>query len=70
LTTKLADRIDEQTRESARAVRYKQALLSAFLQQDEARRLLDQMIAEGRVKPTTPAPGEQLPAGDAQLPEN
>ena len=49
VTTKLLDRIEEQTQESARAVRYKQALLSAFLQQEETRRLLDGMIASGRV---------------------
>ncbi len=62
LTAKLADRIDEQSRDSARAVRYKQALLSAFLQQDETRRLLDQMIAEGRVAPAAASTaGPQLP---------
>ena len=49
MTSKLMDRIDEQAQESARAVRYKQALLSAFLQQEEARRLLDRMIADGEV---------------------
>lgn len=63
LTAKLADRIDEQSRDSARAVRYKQALLSAFLQQDETRRLLDQMIAEGRVSPAAPPTELQLPEG-------
>ncbi|HHX66112.1 MAG TPA: hypothetical protein GX702_14635 [Chloroflexi bacterium] len=51
LTGKLLDRMDRQAQESARAVRYKQALLSAFLQQEEARRLLDQMVAEGRIAP-------------------
>jgi len=30
-------------------VRYKQALLSAFLQQEETRQMLDRMISEGRV---------------------
>ena len=49
MTTKLMDRIDEQAQESARAVRYKQALLSAFLQHEEARSLLDRMIADGKV---------------------
>lgn len=49
MTTKLMDRIDEQAQESARAVRYKQALLSAFLQHEETRRLLDSMIAEGKL---------------------
>lgn len=59
-TTKLLDRIEEQAQESARAVRYKQALLSAFLQQEEARRLLDGMIASGRVtsSPMTREPEE------------
>jgi len=52
MTTKLMDRMDEQAQESARAVRYKQALLSAFLQQEEARRLLDSMIADGKVAPS------------------
>ncbi len=63
LTTQMLDRMDEQTRAGAQAVRYKQALLSAFLQQDEARQLLDKMIAEGRLQPAappalTPAPPE------------
>jgi len=49
MTTKLTDRIAEQAEDSARAIRYKQALLSAFLQQEEARHLLDTMIAEGRL---------------------
>lgn len=51
LTGKLMDRMERQYEESSRAVRYKQALLSNFLQQEEARRLLDQMLAEGRLKP-------------------
>jgi len=49
MTTRLTDRIAEQAEESARAIRYKQALLSAFLQQEEARRLLDTMISDGRL---------------------
>jgi hypothetical protein len=49
MTGKLMDRIDQQAQESARAVRYKQALLSAFLQQEETRQLLNNMIAEGQV---------------------
>lgn len=63
LTSKLMDRLDRQYQESARAVRYKQALLSTFLQQDEARHLLDTMLADGRLKPE-----QQLPApqDDAQ----
>ena len=52
MTSKMLDQLDLQTQESARAIRYKQALLSAFLQQEEARRLLDRMMAEGRVTPT------------------
>jgi len=44
-------------------VRYKQALLSAFLQQEETRQMLDRMINEGRV--TLPAGGARLePGGD------
>jgi predicted HicB family RNase H-like nuclease len=49
MSGKLLARLDEQAQESARAVRYKQALLSAFLQHDEARRILDRLIAEGKV---------------------
>jgi hypothetical protein len=49
MTDKLLSRLDEQARESARAVRYKQALLSAFLQHTEARELLDRLLAEGRL---------------------
>lgn len=51
LTGQLMDRMDEQTQANARAVRYKQALLSAFLQHEEARAMLDRMIAEGQVIP-------------------
>jgi hypothetical protein len=63
MTTKLMDRIDEQAQESARAVRYKQALLSAFLQHEETRRLLDSMIAEGKLaEPKLPeGPAEASP---------
>jgi len=63
MTTKLMDRLDEQAQESARAVRYKQALLSGFLQHEETRRLLDSMIAEGKLAdpklPEGPPEGEQ-----------
>jgi len=63
MTTKLMDRLDEQAQESARAVRYKQALLSGFLQHEETRRLLDSMIAEGKLAdpklPEGPSEGEQ-----------
>jgi hypothetical protein len=51
LTDKLMDRLERQYQESSRAVRYKQALLSNFLQQDEARQLLDKMLADGRLGP-------------------
>lgn len=52
MTGKLLDRLDEQAQESARAVRYKQALLSAFLQHSEARQLLDRLLAEGKLSPS------------------
>ncbi len=59
LTGKLLDRLDEQIADSNRAIRYKQVLLSAFLQQQEVRGLLDRFLAEGRITP----PGEAgLPA--------
>jgi hypothetical protein len=51
LSNKLVERMDEQLQESANAIRYKQVLLSAFLQQEEARLLLDRLIAEGRLSP-------------------
>jgi len=66
MTDKLIDRMDQQTRDSARAIRYKQALLSAFLEHSEARALLDRMIDEGKVKPQL-APTEssgELPEGE------
>lgn len=59
MTGKLVARLDEQAQESARAVRYKQALLSAFLQHEEARRLLDQLMADGKLSPRPP----ELPPG-------
>lgn len=59
LSTRLVERMDEQAQESARAVRYKQALLSAFLQQQETRQLLDRLIADGRLSATPPANAEQ-----------
>lgn len=49
MSTKLLDRMEAQADQSAKAVRYKQALLSAFLQQEETRQMLDRMINEGRV---------------------
>ena len=51
MSEKLVNRLDEQLQESAHAIRYKQVLLSGFLQQEEARRLLDRFIAEGRLSP-------------------
>jgi len=65
MTEKLIDRMDQQTRDSTRAIRYKQALLSAFLEHSEARDLLDRMIDEGTVKPqlTPDASPETLPEG-------
>jgi predicted RNase H-like nuclease (RuvC/YqgF family) len=63
MSTKLLDRMEAQADQSAKAVRYKQALLSAFLQQEETRQMLDRMINEGRV--TLPAGGARLePGGD------
>jgi hypothetical protein len=53
LTGKLIERMDEQAAETARAIKYKQMLLSAFLQQEEAKRLFDRFISEGKV--STPA---------------
>ena len=55
-TEQLLQRIDDQIQESAKAIRYKQALLSAFLQHEDARRLLDKMVAEGRVTPESAPP--------------
>lgn len=63
MTDKLLDRMDEQAKESAQAVRYKQALLSAFLQQEEVRRMFDQMIVQGKVSEDKEQPKE-LPPSD------
>jgi len=55
MTGQLLARLDEQAQESARAVRYKQALLSAFLQQEDTKRLLDTFVQQGKLpdgKPT------------------
>lgn len=49
MTSRLMAQLEQQAEESARAVRYKQALLSAFLQHAEARHLLDRMLAAGEV---------------------
>ncbi len=49
MSAKLLDRMEAQADQSAKAVRYKQALLSAFLQQEETRQMLDRMLTEGRV---------------------
>ena len=65
LTNKLMARMDEQIADSSRAIRYKQALLSAFLQQTETRQLLNDMIAQGRL--AQDGEPSQLPeADDAQ----
>jgi hypothetical protein len=58
MTHRLLDRLDEQAQESARAVRYKQALLSAFLQQQETRQLLDRFVSDSNASPA------QLPGDD------
>lgn len=64
LTGKLMDRLEKQYQESARAVRYKQALLSNFLQQEEARQLLDRMLAEGRLLPAGEPPAPAHPESE------
>lgn len=67
LSVKLVNRLDEQLQESKSAIRYKQVLLSAFLQQEEARHLLDRLISEGRLAPaesprlSPPAPSSEEP---------
>lgn len=66
MTGRLMDRFEEQAQESARAVRYKQALLSAFLQQQETRQLLDRMISDGKLERGA-AP--QLAAGEDETDE-
>ena len=60
LTDKLVQRLDAQAQDSARAVRYKQALLSAFLEREETRRLLNDMLASGDMPQEPRAP--ELPA--------
>jgi len=65
LTGKLMDRVERQYQETTRAVRYKQALLSTFLQQEEARQLLDRLLAEGRLGPERQiAAGEKADPGE------
>lgn len=49
MSAKLLDAMDQQADENARAIRYKQALLSAFLQQQEARDLINRLVAEGKL---------------------
>jgi hypothetical protein len=70
MSDKLLTRLDEQAKESARAVRYKQALLSAFLQHTEARELLDRLLAQGRLGDAQEgsAPPAQLPPAQADEP--
>jgi len=62
MTARLIDRMDEQAKESARAVRYKQALLSAFLEREETRQLLNNMLASGDVPQE--AEVRELPEGN------
>jgi hypothetical protein len=62
LSSKLVQRMDEQAQESARAVRYKQALLSAFLQHSETQQLLDRLLTRGDVAAREANPPE-LPKG-------
>jgi hypothetical protein len=50
MTDKLLKTLDQQAEENARAIRYKQALLSAFLQQQEARDLIGRLVSEGKLK--------------------
>jgi hypothetical protein len=60
MSSKLVDRMDAQAQDNARAVRYKQALLSAFLEREETRQLLNNMIARGDL--STDAQVRELPA--------
>ena len=56
MTDKLMKTMDQQVEDNARAIRYKQALLSAFLQQEEARQLINRLVSEGKLtKPELPA---------------
>jgi len=66
MTTQMLDRMDEQTRATAQAVRYKQALLSAFLQQEEARQMLDRLLADGRLGSAQPGAADQSEGGEGQ----
>lgn len=64
LTGKLIERMDEQAAETARAIKYKQLLLSAFLQQEEAKKLFDRLISEGKVaSPAQLTPGAETETG-------
>ncbi len=67
MTGKLLDRLDEQVQENAKAIRYKQVLLSAFLQQEEARKLLDRFLADGRLSSAEHA--HLLPASQEEPPQ-
>jgi len=59
MSDRWVSQIEQQAQESARAVRYKQALLSAFLQQRETRQLLDGMLAGDKL-------GRSLPSEDTE----
>ncbi len=54
MNDRLMATIDQQVQENERAIRYKQALLSAFLQQEEARTLMNRLLAEGKLTSTEP----------------
>jgi hypothetical protein len=64
MSSKLVQRMDEQAQESAHAVRYKQALLSAFLQHSETQQLLDRLLTRGDVT----SPGEDTSLGEHRSP--
>lgn len=54
MNSRLMATMDQQAQDNERAIRYKQALLSAFLQQDEARTLINRLIAEGKLANSEP----------------
>ncbi len=58
---KLTQAMDQQAADNARAIRYKQALLSAFLQQEEARQLINRLVNEGKLKPESESEPRKLP---------
>ncbi|NLG26641.1 MAG: inorganic phosphate transporter [Chloroflexi bacterium] len=62
MSAKLMDALDQQADDNARAIRYKQALLSAFLQQQEARELINRLVAEGKLTQHGPDETPKLPS--------